>query len=68
MADGFQAMLKDIVDETSLGKYDFMYLRIGTYCHVPLGCRRSLTRDTVQILPTTASKSVGARVGHDGRA
>lgn len=22
-------MLKDIVDETSLGKYDFMYLRIG---------------------------------------
>lgn len=25
-----QAMLKEIVDETSLGKYDFMYLRIGT--------------------------------------
>lgn len=24
-----QAMLKDIVDETSHGKYDFMYLRIG---------------------------------------
>lgn len=24
-----KAMLKDIVDETSLGKYDFMYLRIG---------------------------------------
>ena len=24
-------MLKDIVDETSFGKYDFMYLRIGTY-------------------------------------
>ena len=23
-------MLKDIVDETSRGKYDFMYLRIGT--------------------------------------
>lgn len=23
-------MLKDIVDETSHGKYDFMYLRIGT--------------------------------------
>lgn len=23
-------MLKSIVDETSLGKYDFMYLRIGT--------------------------------------
>ena len=25
-----KAMLKDIVDETSHGKYDFMYLRIGT--------------------------------------
>lgn len=24
-----QAMLKEIVDETSRGKYDFMYLRIG---------------------------------------
>ena len=24
-----QAMLKDIVDDTSFGKYDFMYLRIG---------------------------------------
>lgn len=24
-----QAMLKEIVDETSHGKYDFMYLRIG---------------------------------------
>ncbi len=24
-----EAMLKEIVDETSLGKYDFMYLRIG---------------------------------------
>ena len=24
-------MLKDIVDETSRGKYDFMYLRIGKY-------------------------------------
>lgn len=24
-----KAMLKDIVDDTSLGKYDFMYLRIG---------------------------------------
>jgi len=23
-------MLKEIVDETSHGKYDFMYLRIGT--------------------------------------
>lgn len=24
-------MLKEIVDETSLGKYDFMYLRIGEF-------------------------------------
>ena len=24
-------MLKDIVDETSRGKYDFMYLRIGQF-------------------------------------
>lgn len=28
-ANTMQAMLKEIVDETSLGKYDFMYLRIG---------------------------------------
>ena len=26
-----QAMLKEIVDETSFGKYDFMYLRIGRH-------------------------------------
>lgn len=26
-----QAQLKEIVDKTSLGDYDFMYLRIGTY-------------------------------------
>lgn len=39
-------MLKDIVDETSLGKYDFMYLRIGTHCRVPLSCRNSLIPDT----------------------
>ncbi len=24
-----QAMLKEIVDQTSFGRYDFMYLRIG---------------------------------------
>jgi hypothetical protein len=24
-------MLKDIIDETSRGKYDFMYLRIGEF-------------------------------------
>lgn len=24
-----KAMLKEIIDKTSLGKYDFMYLRIG---------------------------------------
>ena len=29
-----QAMLKDIVDETSHGKYDFMYLRIGSSHHI----------------------------------
>ena len=34
---GIQAMLKDIVDETSRGKYDFMYLRIGS-----LSLQRSL--------------------------
>lgn len=55
-------MLKDIVDETSLGKYDFMYLRIGTHCHVPLSCRNSLI-PTLQILRTTASRSFGAHVG-----
>lgn len=27
-----QAMLKKIVDITSWGRYDFMYLRIGEYC------------------------------------
>jgi hypothetical protein len=27
-------MLKEIVDETSFGKYDFMYLRIGMGSHV----------------------------------
>ena len=30
-SDHWQAMLKDIVDETSFGKYDFMYLRIGKW-------------------------------------
>lgn len=25
----YQGMLKSIIDETSYGKYDFMYLRIG---------------------------------------
>ena len=29
-----QSMLKTIVDETSRGKYDFMYLRIGKANHV----------------------------------
>lgn len=27
-------MLKEIVDETSIGKYDFMYLRIGQANHI----------------------------------
>ena len=26
-------MLKEIVDETSFGKFDFMYLRIGERAH-----------------------------------
>lgn len=26
-------MLKEIVDETSRGKYDFMYLRIGLFAY-----------------------------------
>ena len=38
-----KAMLKDIVDETSHGKYDFMYLRIGMK---PLSAHRPLTCDT----------------------
>ena len=36
-----EALLKDIVDETSCGKYDFMYLRIGMkplYIYVSLTC------------------------------
>lgn len=56
-------MLKDIVDETSLGKYDFMYLRIGTHCHEFLGYHFSLTLGFVQISPITASKSFGAHIG-----
>lgn len=31
-----QAMLKEIVDHTSFGRYDFMYLRIGN-CNIK-GC------------------------------
>lgn len=27
-------MLKEIVDETSFGKYDFMYLRIGSFSFI----------------------------------
>lgn len=30
-------MLKDIVDETSHGKYDFMYLRIGKFSPADFG-------------------------------
>lgn len=32
-------MLKDIVDETSFAKYDFMYLRIGIICPSLLSLR-----------------------------
>ena len=56
-------MLKDIVDETSLGKYDFMYLRIGTHCRDSPGCYTSLTLGIAQILPTIASKFLGAHAG-----
>lgn len=47
-------MLKTIIDETSHGKYDFMYLRIGkkpmqTY---ELPAEKS---NEIQILPTIAS-------------
>ena len=39
-----KAMLKEIVDETSVGKYDFMYLRIGEWpssaCTILLVTRR----------------------------
>ncbi len=31
LIEHYQAMLKEIVDETSIGKYDFMYLRIGKW-------------------------------------
>jgi hypothetical protein len=31
-------MLKEIVDETSAGKYDFMYLRIGEFARVLANC------------------------------
>ena len=36
-------MLKAIVDETSHGKYDFMYLRIGEKLHSLFDCKMKLT-------------------------
>jgi hypothetical protein len=36
MTDSLQAMLKKIVNETSFGKYDFIYLRIGISTMSPL--------------------------------
>ncbi|KEY82694.1 meiosis protein MEI2 [Aspergillus fumigatus] len=38
-----QTMLKAIVDETSHGKYDFMYLRIGEKLHSLFDCKMKLT-------------------------
>lgn len=45
-------MLKDIVDETSHGKYDFMYLRIGKF-HSSLnsGCIHSANNCLLFLLP-----------------
>lgn len=48
-----KAMLKDIVDETSLGKYDFMYLRIGLWTFSPVIF--DFTNLSLKISPTTAS-------------
>lgn len=31
LCSSFQAMLKSILDQTSFGQYDFMYLRIGKH-------------------------------------
>lgn len=47
-------MLKDIVDETSHGKYDFMYLRIGTSALAKLAYT-PLTQHWSKTSPTTAS-------------
>ena len=48
-------MLKDIVDDTSLGKYDFMYLRIGRLSFQRYHFMGPLTSRSFKILPTTAS-------------
>lgn len=50
-------MLKEIVDDTSRGRYDFMYLRIG-WLSMPLMYVRLLNHGD-QILQTTASKYAG---------
>lgn len=50
-------MLKEIVDETSVGKYDFMYLRIGKYCPWPTAFVSTVAADAdnLQILQIIAS-------------
>ena len=48
-----EAMLKDIVDETSRGKYDFMYLRIGMkalFAHTLMICKNLNSILTVKLL------------------
>lgn len=47
-------MLKDIVDETSWGRYDFMYLRIGEQA-VEYSYYSAFQLSRCQILRTTAS-------------
>lgn len=51
-----KAMLKDIIDETSLGKYDFMYLRIGLWTFSPMIF--DFTNLSLKISPTTASMMI----------
>ncbi|KAG8532028.1 uncharacterized protein KY384_003664 [Bacidia gigantensis] len=54
-----QAMLKDIVDETSLGKYDFMYLRIDFANNCNVGYAFINFEDPIWIVDF-----VNARAGH----
>lgn len=60
-----QDMLRDIVDETSRGKYDFMYLRIGkpfVLCWINAPSKLTYR---LQTLPTTASKYTVLFLGED---
>jgi hypothetical protein len=51
--DWTQAMLKEIIDDSSRGKYDFMYLRIGRLCN---GRNDAPLLTLPQTSPITASK------------